>query len=191
MKAVAEGLVLVMIDCSQRGSNADLSSKYGVSGLPAIFYADPDGKVVGKLQDRSAAGVKREFADLVEKHGRFTLWAESMEKGLEKAKKEDKPALVFFTDGKKDSTAVEELFSDGSLRESLEKFVLVRHEIEKGCEVCTRYKTKRGPNILILDPKAEDPAAKPVSKFGKKKSAKDLLKALDYALKRWKKSKKG
>ena len=68
--------------------------------------------------------------------------------------------------------------------------MLVRHEIEKGCKTCEKFKMKRGPNIVVLDPGAEDPAAKPVSKIGKKKSAKDLLKALDYALKRWKKVKR-
>ncbi|MHC4470244.1 MAG: hypothetical protein ACYS99_04705 [Planctomycetota bacterium] len=187
---VAEGLVAIMVDCSDRSAYPDLKRKYGVSGFPGIFFTDPDGKVVGKLGDRSAEGVKKQLTALIDKHSRFVPWAESFEKGLAKAKEGGKPVLMFFTDKKKDSAALEGLFIDGSLKETLGKFVMVRHEIEKGCATCDRYKVRRGPNVLVLDPNAEDPASKPVSKFGKKKSAKDLKKALDHALKRWSKAKK-
>jgi hypothetical protein len=179
-----------MIDCSDRSAYPDLKKKYGVKGFPGIFFTDPDGKVVGKLGDRSASGVKTQFESLIEKHSRYVPWAESYEKGFAKAKRDGKPMLVFFTDKKKDSVSVEGLFLDGSLKETLGKFVMVKHVIEKGCETCKAFKVNRGPSIQILDSKAEDPAAKPVSKFGKKKSAKDLLKALEYGLKRWSKTKK-
>jgi hypothetical protein len=184
----ADNLVLILLDLTDRSAYPDERKKYNVTGLPSILFLDPDGKVVGKLGDRSPQGVVREFSALYEKHARVVPWAESVEKGLETAASEKKPVLLLFTEADDDeSKRTEGYFYDKSMADLNAKFVLIRHPVEKKCDVCKRFRAKAG-KIQILDPTAEDPAKRPLYRVSGKKKLADFMKALETALKKWEKS---
>ena len=189
MLKIAEDVVMIAVDCSDRSAEAELKQKYGVSGLPTIVFTSPEGEVVGHLGDRSPEGVAKQLAQLVAEHGRKIPWAESYESGLATAKEEGKPVFLFFTDEEDDdSVAMEELLGSPDLKELREKFVLVRHLVEKKCEFCKVAHVTRAPVVKILDPNLEDPIAADVYDFRKKKSAKDLGSALERGLKLFEKA---
>jgi hypothetical protein len=183
--AAAENLVLILVDVTERGSHKAETEKYGVSGLPALFKLDPDGKVVGELQASSPQGVAKEFRELYEQHGRKVPWAKSVDDGLKTAAEQKKPVLLFLADQGAESKQVESLFYAKSMMTLGERFVLIRHEVGKKCETCKRFRATKGGKIQILDPTAEDPAKKPLVRISGKKKVADLKKALDSAHKRW------
>ncbi len=100
--------------------------------------------------------------------------------------KEKKLLLLFFTDGEADAKANEAAFFADGVYESLEKFVLVRHEVERRCETCKRFRMTKGTKLLFLNPSLEDPAKRPMTKLNGKTKPKALKKAMDSNLKRWK-----
>lgn len=59
MKA-SKKLVLVLVDCTQRGSNRDLIESYEVSGFPTVVFADPDGTKVDEFVGAEEADLVRE-----------------------------------------------------------------------------------------------------------------------------------
>jgi thioredoxin-related protein len=187
----AEGIVFILMDCTKRGSHADLMEKYGVRGYPTMVFLDPDGKVVGKLAGRGAADVTAQFRSLVEKHSRRTVWLESFDAAVKEAKKDPKPILIFFAGADKKSKVVAKGLQDEKAREVLSAFLLVRHEVEgdkeKACALCTKFGVKSAPEILVVDPTAEKPEAEPLARIAKWKSAKVFARKMEYVLKDWKK----
>lgn len=185
MKKAAEGLVLILVDRTNRGPSA-LAEKYAVKGLPTVVYCDPEGNEVGRMSDRSSAAIAKQFQDLTEKHTKRLPWRESIEEALEEAKESEKPVLAYFTDGEEASKSADEVFLDKSLEADLKGFVLVRHEIhKKDCETCEAYRARKGPLLFVLDPTVEDPAKKPLAKITSVKKAKDLQKALESTAKKF------
>jgi hypothetical protein len=188
VKTAAKDLVLISVDMSDRKTNQAIASKYGVSGLPAMFLTDSEGKVTGKMNSRDAAGVAAQFREHAEKYSRSIPWAESLDAAIKSAKETPKPVIVFFTDGKADSKAMEAAFTDTLLKKTLPGFALFRHKIKRDCELCKRFKVTKGPRVQILDPTAEDPAKRPLAKINGKKDAAKLKKALESALKKFTRS---
>ena len=70
MIKAAKGLVLVLVDCTDQNKNTELKKRARVTGYPTVVFCDPKGSVVGRLRDRSPAGVAKEFQNLVEKYSR-------------------------------------------------------------------------------------------------------------------------
>ena len=66
----AKNLVLVLLDCSQKGRYADLKKRARVTGYPTVIFCDPKGSIVGKLRGRSPADVARQFKDLEKRYSR-------------------------------------------------------------------------------------------------------------------------
>ena len=60
----SRNLVLVMLDCSQKGRYTALKKRAGVTGYPTVIFCDPKGSIVGRLRGRSPADVARQFKDL-------------------------------------------------------------------------------------------------------------------------------
>lgn len=184
MAAAAENLVLILLDVTDRTAWGPERQKYGVTGLPTILYLDPDGNVVGKLSDRSPQGVAKQFGEIFEKYGRTVPWVESVDDALKTGAKEGNPVLLFCADDGKDSELVESFFVDPELGDLAGKFVLVRHEVEKKCDVCKRFRA-RGGQVQILDGTQEAPEKHPLYRISGKKKVEDFRKSLEIALKRW------
>jgi hypothetical protein len=181
----SKDLVLILVDCTNRGATRKLVEMYGVTGLPSMVFADPDGKVVAKADDRSPDALIERFREIYEKHAKTIPWVDSPEAGIEAAAKAEKPLLVFFTDGEEASKVTEGSFFHGSVWEHLRGFVMVRHVIERECETCKRFRVTRGPRVYILNPLLEDPVKRPLKKITRRADADDLKKAIEYCLKRW------
>ena len=184
-----EPLVFVLVDCTEGGSNGPLKSKFSVRGFPTMVFCDPDGKQVGKLGGRNPESIASQFKRLAEEHGR-SPWIKDVDEGIQKAKKEKKPVLALFGDKRREKETRWNLalLVHKDLEKLLERFVLVRHDYEKRCKMCKKYKVSRAPIIYIFNPNLEKPEKKPISRIWRKKSPKQLKKALEWALKKWTKA---
>lgn len=191
MKAAAENLVLILVDMTDRQTNAAIAQKYGARGVPAMFLLDSEGKVTGQMNARDPEGIAKAFREHAEKYSRHVPWAESLDEALTSARETPKPVVVFFTDGKPDSKEMEAAFTDTLLVKTLPEFTLFRHEIERDCELCKSFRVTKGPRVLVIDPTTENPAARPILKINGKKSAEKLERALESALKKFTRSHAG
>jgi hypothetical protein len=61
-------LVAIMADCSARGANSDLLTRFGVNSLPTVLLLDPDGSQVGQLGARDPAGVVASVKGLIARY---------------------------------------------------------------------------------------------------------------------------
>lgn len=186
MVSAAKDLVLILVDLTDRNTNSALADKYGVKGLPAMYFTDSDGKVVGELEDRSPDGIVRQFGETAEKYTKSVPWVKTLDAGLTAATKGEKPLILFLTDEGADAKVTEAAFIDDSLKKLIPEFVFVRHVIEPRCETCRRFRMTKGTRVLVLNPKLEKPAKSPFKKLNGKQTAAKLKKAFDYSLKRWK-----
>lgn len=176
-------LILVLVDCSG-GKFKDERTKYEVGGYPSIVFLDPDGNKVGKLGDRSPDGVVKQFEELAEKHGRAAAWLE-WDVAVEQAKEQKKPVVILFTTPKADSQALETAVADDLLKDLRERFVCSKAEIKS--DLAKRFKVSGGsqPVLIVADPNLEKPEEKLLKKLTGKKSAKELKKELESAIKKF------
>ena len=182
----AENLSLILVDCTKSGSNSELMSKYSVRGYPTIVFATPEGKAVGQLQGRDAQAVAMQFGQHAKKHTRTAAWAESVETAVKAAKKDTKPIILFVSDKRNPkSTVFESFFVHTGSKETLKDFALARKEVDKKDAMLKKLGLKK-VSIVLLDPTAEDPLAKPYKRISAKSPAK-FQKELQKALKKWKK----
>lgn len=61
-------LVNIYIDCTAKGSNAELRKKYGLQYYPTVKFLDGDGKVIEDLKGRDAKAVAAQMNKIAEKH---------------------------------------------------------------------------------------------------------------------------
>ena len=176
-------LVLILMDCTGGKYQAE-RNQYGVKGYPTILFLDPDGKEVGKLGDRSPDAVIKQFAELADQHGRAGAWLE-WDKAVEKGKEEKKPVVLLFATAKPDSEALETAIGDDSLKDLREKFVFGKSDVKS--DVAKKFKVHGStqPVLLVVDPSLEKPEEKLVKKWTGKKTAKELKKDLEAALKKF------
>jgi hypothetical protein len=191
VKACAK-IICVFVDCDWGKKTSDLSDKYKVEGYPTVIFTDSDGKQIEELNDREAEGLIKQVNAIAEKYTRGAAMLESWDKAAEKAKEEKKPVLYFFTTAKDDSKKLEEALGDDSLKELREKFILVKSEIKKDGADAKKFQVASStqPVLLVLDPGAEKPEAKPLKKLSGKHTAKELKAELESALKKWDESRK-
>ena len=189
MVDAAKGLLFLLVDCSRRGSQREMQSKYGVTGYPSVIFCDSNGKKVHKLRARDATNVATRFAAHAKKYTLSVAWAKSLDGALEKSKKSSKPTLVWIFDKKKKaSPVIETFFIDESLAKTLERFELARVEYERKSEVAEKLKLNSGAAVYILDASSENPY-KPFAKIRGIRSVKRLKKELTKTLKNWDKQK--
>ena len=175
----AEGLIRILVDA---GKDEKLFSKYGVKGMPSIIFLDPEGKEVGKMNDRSPDGVKRQFEEIASKNTRAPQWLAGADAGITAAKSGPKPAVLFFLDDKPKSKMFQNLFSDPSFGTDLyEKAVYSKVEFKKDSDECKKWKVTEAPTILIVDPSAEEGASLKSLKGGTPKA---VRKEIEDAIKK-------
>ena len=160
----------------------DLLQKYGVRGLPTVLFLDPDGAVVGQLGARDPDGVARQFNDLADKYRPRFPWAASLEAALEAGKKDGRPVAVLFTDKSKEAQEAEAAFDDTAVRALAKQVAAVRHEMAKECKTCAAYQAAPGGRVVVVDPKAEDPAAAPLAVLAGKRTGASLAAELKAVL---------
>jgi hypothetical protein len=114
------------------------------------------------------------------------LWRATVDEAVKAGKEESKPVFVWFTDGKKDAADTEKAMRDPGVFELFSKFTCVRVAISKDDPHCKREKIAHGCAILVIDPRTEDPFAKPLKKWTGKRGAKSMKDDLTKVLKDWK-----
>lgn len=191
MKAATK-ITPILVDCDWGKKNTDVSGKYGVRGYPTVIFTDPKGEVVARMSDRSAGSITKLIDDLAKRYKKKDAKEEeelepvelpfltSLEKGLAQGKKEGKLVLAVFGDVSEEAieTARSILHKDNA--KLIAQFVGVQHAIAEDCELCAKYKARRGSLVLVLDP--ADPA-NPLSFIQGKRSAKSLARSLEKVLK--------
>ena len=114
------------------------------------------------------------------------LWRATVEEAVKAGKEESKPVFVWFTDGKKDAADTEKAMRDPQVFELFSRFACVRVAVSKDDPHCKREKIAYGCAILVVDPKAEDPFAKPLRKWTGKRGPRTMKDDLSKVLKDWK-----
>jgi len=178
----ATRIVCVMAD---NGKLSKLSAKLKVSGIPDLRYFDPDGNEVGKMSDRSAGGMIKQINEIADKFNRAPKWAEDQDKGFDAARADGKPAIVYFGDASPKSQMSEKAFGELPLAELLGKFVWIKKSMDWKSDDAKKLGVS-GPALWVVDPKAEDPFAKPLKKLGLPKAGAALKGELGPILKSWK-----
>ena len=198
----AEGLVLILVDCTQRGANAELNKKYKVTGYPALVFTDSNGEKKETLSGaQGEAALLATFKKANKEYSRHAAWQKSVDSALELGKKETKPVLLFVGDPNSQlSILMQGFFVQDGAEKALTPFALARLELQKKKrskkdksakdETLKKLKVTKGPMMLLLDPLAEDPLKKPLIKASSIKSFKKFKKQLEKAEKAWKKQQK-
>ena len=175
----AEGLIRILVDA---GKDEKLFSKYGVKGMPTILFLDAEGKEIGKLNSREAAGVKAQFEEITAKNTRAPQWLSGVDAAISAGKGGPKPAVLFFCDDKPKSKAMLNLFSDPTFGTDLyEKAAFSKIEFKKDSDECKKWKVTEAGTILIVDPSAEEGTSLKAVKGG---TAKALRKEIEDAIKK-------
>lgn len=136
-----------------------------------------------ELRSHEAERVKVQFAEIATKFARPARWQETLALALETAKAGSKPLVVFVGDGKPATEAYAKALDDKVLDELFGKMVFVRLDSKKDAADAKRFGTS-APVLYVVDAAAEKPEAKPWAKISGKKSAADLRKDLEAALKK-------
>ena len=180
MKA-SEGLIRILVDGDKDGA---LFQKYGVQAMPTILFLDPDGKQVGKLGDRSAAGVKKQFEEISTTHKRGPKGLESPAAALEAGKADGKPVVLLFVDAKPKSEMFKKSLGDPAYKGIFDNVAFSQVEWTKDSEDAKKWKVTEVPTMLVIDP--TDGEGK-VLKTLKTNVPKTVKAAIDEAVKKLKK----
>jgi hypothetical protein len=169
--AASQRIVPIYVDCTKKGDNADLLTKYGVRGYPTVIYTDADGTPIREMQNRDAPAIVKDIETVAGKVApRPTIWQPSIAFAREVGKKAKKPIAVYFADPKSDLVKVNaKLMKELGDRKTKFLWVLAPGQ----------------PGVHVLDPKEEEPLARISIKDDDKADV--LNKALDDAAKLFKK----
>src|SRR5262249_4010414 len=101
-------------------------------------------------------------------------WAETADAALEAAKSSGRPALLFFTDGKKDSADMQAILLSDEMKPLMAAFPCARIAVAKDDPTCKKANVLSAPVILVVDATADAPFAKPLRKINGRRTAKSL-----------------
>lgn len=180
-----------MIDCSKRGANRELLTKYGVRGFPTVVFTDAEGKMVEKLRSRSSNAVEAQIKAVAEKYSKTPEKAiyDDVSEAIEVAKEKSVLLAVIFTDTEskskstqKKNTQIKELLESDDLGDLKEKFVwclLPLKENKKKTDDAKTFKASSSGTFVIVDP-TKDEKKRILKKISFSKSLKkNLQKVLD------------
>lgn len=137
-----------------------------------------------ELMGREPEAVRRQFEEVSAKSGRPTRWHDSVAAGMEAARTTSRPVAVLFTDQKPASEAYLKALEDKLLEDLFDKVVFVKLDLKKDEAEAKKFRATTAPVIYLIDPALEKPEAKPLARIAGTKTAKDLRKDLDEALKK-------
>lgn len=158
--------------------------------MPTIVFTDGNGEEVARMKDRSAGGLSKQINEIADTHNRAPKWAEDQGKALEAGKSSDQPAALIFLDESPQSETAEKFLGEQALAELYPKFSWSRTRLTVKSEEAKKLGLTRLPALWIVDPRVEDPFAKPLKKISLPKAGKDLKSELSGVLKSWKPAEK-
>lgn len=90
-------VVPILFDCTDKAAYTDIKQKYGVSGLPAVVYVDPEGKKLKEIIGQNDAPAYLGAIDSVAKKlpGRPTFWNNTVKSAATAAFAAKKPVAVY------------------------------------------------------------------------------------------------
>ena len=181
--AAAQRLVPVYVDCTKKGEQTELLTRYKVQGFPTILYLDPEGNLIREMDSRDASGIIKDIDVVVGKvPPRATLWQPSVTVAKEGAKKVRKPVAIYLVDPKSDLAKMNAKLMK-ELGDRKTKFLWV---LESGqAAVLKKYDVEAAPTVVVVDPRTDEALARIALKDDDKPDV--LNKALDEALKLFKK----
>ena len=112
------------------------------------------------------------------------LWYRDSERALEQARAKGMPLLLVAADDKRSAQTTSAALADAACKSQLRKFVLLRINLPSDSTALKELKIKSGANLVVLDPKQENPYAKPVAKLSGKRDVDDVIQFLEKAQKR-------
>lgn len=127
---------------------------------PSLFLVDPQGKILERIQDRSAAGIAAKLKEAAERINPppkkeepvKISWASSVDAARETARKE-KLAVAIVVTAPGDSTAkLLTNLENSQLKETLPRFIFVKLAYDKESETVKALKLKEEPALIVLDP---------------------------------------
>lgn len=185
--AAVQKIVPVLVDCSEKGQNAELQQRFEIQGYPTVIYADAEGKKIRKMGSREARSIVKDVEDLAAKYpGRPSAWAYSFPKAMELGKKEKKPiALYAYKEGIDLVKILRSVESD--LGELKKKFILVpvKGEGEGSKENREKLGIETAPCFIVLDPRQDKPEENPLARIAADKKSVTVKKELEGALKQY------
>ena len=185
--AAAQRIVPILVDCTVKGAHADLMEKYGVRGYPSAVYVDPEGRKIKDLRDRVPDAVAKEIGSIAAKYpGRPTMWQNSIKAAIEAGKKAKKPVAIYFAAADTDLIKLTLRFTK-DVGDRKTKFLWALEVA--GDTTAETWSVEAPPTILVIDPKAGNPAEKPLGKIaiGAETKSFDVNRQLDEAAKAFKK----
>jgi len=89
-------VVPIYVDCTNKGQNEELQTKYDVKGYPTVLYLNPDGSKIREMGARDAGPVQGDLDGFAKKFpGRPSLWQNSAKSALALAKAQKKPVAIY------------------------------------------------------------------------------------------------
>lgn len=152
--------------------------------MPTLLYLDPDGKQVGKMGDRSPAGLKKQFEEIVSTHKRGPKGLESPAAALEAGKADAKPVVLLFVDAKPKSEMFKKSLGDAAFKGVFDNVAFCQIDWTKDNEDAKKWKVTEVPKMLVIDP--TDGEGK-VLKTLNTNAPKTVKAAIDEAVKKLKK----
>ncbi|MBI2901876.1 MAG: thioredoxin family protein [Planctomycetes bacterium] len=156
----SEKFVRILVDYKKHPKI--MTETWKINGIPTFFFLDPDGNKVdgreGVMPSDNPDTLVSHFNSILEKHGRFPRWADTLEAALEKGRRDRMPVILFWTDGKEASEEYARSFGSAALKDLLRRFVWVRLKlVKKGNPAVARYAVKGAPLLLVIDPRDDAP----------------------------------
>lgn len=152
--------------------------------MPTLLYLDPDGKQVGKMGDRSPAGLTKQFEEIVATHKRGPKGLESPSAALEAGKSDGKPVVLLFVDAKPKSEMFKKSLGDAAFKGVFDNVAFCQIDWTKDNEDAKKWKVSEVPKMLVIDP--TDGEGK-VLKTLNTNAPKTVKAAIDEAIKKLKK----
>ena len=181
MVKASEGLIRILVDGDKDGA---LFEKYGVQAMPTLLYLDPDGKQVAKMGDRSPAGLKKQFEEIVSTHKRGPKGLESATAAFDAGKTDGKPVVLLFVDAKPKSEMFKKSLGDAAFKGVFDNVAFCEVAWAKDNEDAKKWKVTEVPKMLVIDP--TDGEGK-VLKTLTSNAPKTVKAAIDEAVKKLKK----
>ena len=140
-----------------------------IQAFPTLVFLDPDLKEVdrwvGSRDSQNPETIAQLFRRILEKHGRDPAWSDGLDAALRKGRVEGTRVLVFWTDGRAGSDALQAAFRHPELDALRKRFVWVRLKHRKvGDAESRRFGVTRAPLLLAIDPGRDDADAKEVGR---------------------------
>lgn len=154
---------MILVDCTERESNADLKQQYEISGYPTVVAVAPDGTLIEKIVGARDGPYWQEFFTRIatEHGGGGSLFEGSVADAVAAARERGRLLVTVFVqeDDERSVAAVEEAMEDDALEPLFEQFLWVRRPLRddrnRTTDEAREWDAGRSGMAVIIDPWAE------------------------------------